>query len=184
MTNSLWPKRRILVVVTYGYRKVPSNTQPAAVWCVLMYCIVPTLRRKSDTAPQLLYHRTPVIAHGSLPSPPSSNNNALIMSHHPSTPTTLSHNFDNIFNRALDTYEKRTKQDLRSHPLYSRLEACGSPDAIRTTLREFSQSQNTDVRFTKWLVPTVNVLWVSSAILGEAVGLARTMMPPRWRPFF
>jgi hypothetical protein len=96
------------------------------------------------------------------------------MSHHPSA-STLPHNFDTIFNRALDTYKKRTKQDIRSHPLYFRLEACTSSDAILIILREqfteFSQSQNTDVRFTKWLVPTVNVLCVSSAVLGEGVGL-------------
>ena len=98
----------------------------------------------------------------------------LQMSHHPSA-STLSRDFDTIFNRALDTYKKRTKKDLRSHPLYSRLEACTSRDAVLTILREqfaeFSQSQNTDVSFTKWLVPTVNVLCVSSALLGEAVSL-------------
>ena len=103
------------------------------------------------------------------------------MSHHPSA-STLPRNFDTIFNRALDTYKKRTKQDLRSHPLYSKLEACASSEAILTILREqfpeFSQSQNTDVRFTKWLDPTVNVLCVSSAVLGEAVGLVCIKMPP------
>ena len=96
------------------------------------------------------------------------------MSHHPSS-STLLRNFDAIFNRALDTYKERTKQDLRFHPLYSKLEACTSSDAILTILREqfteFSQSQNTDAGFTKWLVPTVNVLWVSSDMLGEAVNL-------------
>jgi hypothetical protein len=117
----------------------------------------------------------PIIAHGRgaiLPHPPLTR-----MSHHPSA-STLPHNFDIIFNRALDTYKKRTKQDLVSHPLYSRLEDCKSPDAILTILREFtefSQSQNTDVRFTKWLAPTVNVLYISSAILGE--GLVCITMP-------
>jgi hypothetical protein len=103
------------------------------------------------------------------------------MSHLPSA-STLPSNFDTIFNRALDTYKERTKQDLRSHPLYSRLEACTSSDAILTILREqfteFSQSQNTDVRFTKWLVPTVNVLYVSSDLLGEAVNLVCIRMLP------
>lgn len=102
------------------------------------------------------------------------------MSHYPSTASTstLPRNFDIIFSRALDTYEKCTKQDLRSHPLYSSLEACTSPEAILSILREFSQSQNTDVRFTKWLGPTVNVLWVTSAVIGEAAGLVRIRMSP------
>lgn len=105
------------------------------------------------------------------------------MSHHPSTSAPPRNcDFDTIFNRALDTYEQRTKQDLRSHPLYSRLEGCTSPDSILTILREqftkFSQSQNTDVRSTKWLVPTVNVLCVSSDVLGEAAGLVCIKMAP------
>jgi hypothetical protein len=100
-----------------------------------------------------------------------------IMSHHPPA-STLPRNFNIIFNRAFDTYKKRTKEDLRSHPLYSRLETCTSPDAILAILRELSQSQNTDVRFTKWLVPTVNVLFVSCDTLGEGVGLVCIKMPP------
>lgn len=99
------------------------------------------------------------------------------MSHHPSA-SILPHNFDAIFIRALDTYKKRTKQDLQSHPLYSRLDDCTSPDAILTILREVSQSQSPDVRFTNWLAPTVNVLCASCDMLGEAVGLVCIEIPP------
>lgn len=130
------------------------------------------LTQPSDT--QLFYQRTLLLPH-TVPFLP------LQMSHRPSA-SALPHNFDAIFNRALDTYKKRTKQDLRSHPLYSRIEACASPDAILTILREqfteFSQSRNTDVRFTEWLGPTVNVLYVSSGMLGEAAGLVCIKMPP------
>jgi hypothetical protein len=98
------------------------------------------------------------------------------MSHHPSAPT-LPYNFDAIFIRALDTYKKRTKQDLQSHPLYSKIEACTSPDAILVILREVSQSQTPDVRFTNWLAPTVNVLCASCDMLGEAAGLVCIEMP-------
>jgi hypothetical protein len=121
---------------------------------------------------QLLYQRTLLLPH-TVPFLP------LQMSHHPSA-STLPHNFDAIFNRALDTYKKRTKQDLPSHPLYPRLEACASPDAILTILREqFTESsRNTDVRFTNWLGPTVNVLCVSSGMLSEAAGLVCIKMPP------
>jgi hypothetical protein len=129
------------------------------------------LTQPSDT--QLLYQRTLLLPHIVLFLP-------LQMSHH-SSASILPHNFDAIFNRALNIYKKRTKQDLRSHPLYSRLEACASSDAILTILREqfteFSQSRNTDVRFTEWLVPTVNVLCVSSDMLGEAAGLVCIKMP-------
>lgn len=102
------------------------------------------------------------------------------MSHHPSEApaSALPRNFDTIFIRVLDTYKKRTKRDLRSHPLYSRLEACASPDAILTILREASQSQNVDVRFTNWLAPTVNVLYASCDMLGEAAGLVCIKRPP------
>ena len=63
------------------------------------------LTQPSDT--QLLYQRTLLLPH-IVPFLP------LQMSHHPSA-STLPHNFDAIFNRALDTYKKRTKQDLQSH---------------------------------------------------------------------
>jgi hypothetical protein len=141
-----------------------------------VYYAVPAPRRNltQPSDAQLLYQRTFLTPHR-VPFLPFQ------MSHRPSA-STLPRSFETVFNGALDTYKKRTKQDLRSHPLYSRLEACTSPDAILTILREqfteFSQSQNTDVRFTKWLGPTVNVLCVSSAMLGEAVGLVCIRMPP------
>ncbi|KAI0277874.1 hypothetical protein BGY98DRAFT_578029 [Russula aff. rugulosa BPL654] len=125
------------------------------VWCVFRHAA------SLFNAP---YYRTRSRCHSS--SSPSDKNVPSPLSLYPSP------QLDIIFNRALDTYKKRTKQDLVSHPLYSRLEDCKSPDAILTILREFtefSQSQNTDVRFTKWLAPTVNVLYISSAILGEGL---------------
>jgi hypothetical protein len=90
-------------------------------------------------------------------------------------------NFGFVFNLALDVYRKRTRQDLASHPLSSILQACDSPDAVLTVFREqipeFSQASNTDSRLTKWLIPTVNVLCVFSAMLGEGGGLVCTKMP-------
>jgi len=99
------------------------------------------------------------------------------MSHaHPQTTTSPSSgpNFQQIFNNALKAYEKRTKNDLLAHPLAAQLQACYSPDAILSVLQrqveELNHSRNTDERWTKWLDPTVNVLFALSATLGEGVG--------------
>ncbi|KAH9019783.1 hypothetical protein EDB84DRAFT_1624378 [Lactarius hengduanensis] len=90
-------------------------------------------------------------------------------------PSTSSSNFDSIFRTAFKAYKKRTGQDITSHPLAAWLKTCNSPDAILAVLRaqveEFDQSRRDDERLTKWLNPTVNVLFAFSATLGEGVGL-------------
>ncbi|KAH8999623.1 hypothetical protein EDB86DRAFT_649749 [Lactarius hatsudake] len=89
--------------------------------------------------------------------------------------TASSSNFDSIFRSAFKAYKKRTGHDITSHPLTAQLKTCDSPDAILTVLRaqveEFDQSRRDDERLTKWLNPTVNVLYAFSATLGEGVGL-------------
>jgi len=96
------------------------------------------------------------------------------MSAVPSTSTSHS-KFVSIFNAALETYNRKTKQDLSKHPLLPRLQFCNSPEAILTVLREqapeFNKSQNSDNVPTKWITPTVNVLYSFSATLGGVVGL-------------
>ena len=96
------------------------------------------------------------------------------MSTAPSTSTSHS-NFVHIFNAALESYKRKTKKDLTSHPLLSSLQSCGSPDAVLTVLRDqipaFDQSQNRDDSLTKWVAPTVNVLYTFSAIVGQGAGL-------------
>ncbi|KAF8464188.1 hypothetical protein DFH94DRAFT_848875 [Russula ochroleuca] len=99
------------------------------------------------------------------------------MSTGPSTSTSTSQSdFVSIFNAALETYKRKTKKDLVSHPLLPNLQSCDSPEAILTVLREripaFSQSQTGDDGLTKWVTPTVNVLYSFSATLGQGVGLA------------
>ena len=102
------------------------------------------------------------------------------MSHtHPtaasSSSSSSSANFQLILNNALDTYKKRTRKDLRTHPLGVQLEACDSPSAILTILegqlQGLDQSRSTDERWTKWLDPTINVLYTFSDILGTGVSL-------------
>ena len=96
------------------------------------------------------------------------------MSAVPSTSTSHS-NFTSIFNTALEKYNRKTNQDLAKHPLLPRLQSCHSPDAILAILREqtpeFNQSQDTDNGLTRWMAPTVNVLYSFSATLGGVVGL-------------
>jgi hypothetical protein len=97
-----------------------------------------------------------------------------IMSADPSTSTSNS-NFASIFDAALKSYKRKTRKDLTSHPLLPRLQSCDSPEAILTALREqipeSNQSKNGDGRLTKWISPTVNVLYAFSATVGQGVGL-------------
>ena len=92
-----------------------------------------------------------------------------------SSATSPSSNFQLIFNNALKAYEKRTKKDLLSHPLAVQLQACDSPSAILSILQrqvqEFDQSRGVDEKWTKWLDPTVNVLYAFSETLGGGIGL-------------
>jgi len=96
------------------------------------------------------------------------------MSHsHPAGPS--SPNFQLILNNALKAYEKQTKHDLLAHPLAAELQACQSPSSILVVLQQqvqqLNQSRATDDRLTKWLDPTVNVLYAFSETIGEGVSL-------------
>jgi hypothetical protein len=96
------------------------------------------------------------------------------MSSVPSTSTSRT-NFASIFNAALDSYRRKTKRDLASHPLLPILQHCDSPEAILSVLREqiptFNQSQNSDDERSKWVIPTVKVLNAFSDTAGQVVGL-------------
>ena len=97
-----------------------------------------------------------------------------VMSKTPST-AIASSRFQAIFNAALKSYQKQTKKDLIAHPLASRLQSCDSTSAILAVLqdqvREFDQARSGDERLTKWLIPTINVLYAFSATVSEGVGL-------------
>jgi hypothetical protein len=99
------------------------------------------------------------------------------MSTTPSTSTSQS-NFVSIFNAALKSYKRKTKNDLASHPLLPSLQSCNSPEAVLTVFREqvpaFGQSQNHDNSLTRWITPTVNVLCSFSETIGQGVGLVNT----------
>ncbi|KAH9994947.1 hypothetical protein BJV74DRAFT_795331 [Russula compacta] len=101
------------------------------------------------------------------------------MSTNPTASTSSRSSFDSTFNAALDAYKERTKQDLASHPILPRLQTCDSPDAIISIIREqiptFNHSSSTDDRLTKLLIPTINVLYAFSSIIGQGIGL---VFPP------
>ncbi|KAH9016028.1 hypothetical protein EDB85DRAFT_773062 [Lactarius pseudohatsudake] len=90
------------------------------------------------------------------------------------TPSSSS-NLQAIFNASIQEYQKKTKKDLLLHPLMGQLQTCNSPADIlavlRTQVQQFEQSQSGDDNLTKWLIPTVNVLYAFSGALGEGVGL-------------
>lgn len=97
-----------------------------------------------------------------------------IMSTAPST-STSQFNFVSIFDAALESYKRTTKRDLESHPLLPSLQSCESPEGVLTVLREqvtaSSQSQICDDGLTKWVIPTVNVLYSFSETVGQGIGL-------------
>ena len=98
------------------------------------------------------------------------------MSSMPVTATSSSDSrFQAIFQAALKSYRKQTKEDILTHPLLSQLQSCNSTTAILAILqdqvREFDKSHSGDERLTKWLSPTVNVLNAFSATVAGGVSL-------------
>ena len=83
--------------------------------------------------------------------------------------------FQSVFNAALETYEKTTKNKLLTHPLATQLQSCDSPADILLVLRDlvqqFDQSHISNERLRNWLDPTVNVLFAFSATLSEGVAM-------------
>ena len=83
-------------------------------------------------------------------------------------------NCQNILDKALKEYAKKTGEDLTTHPLTAEINGCISTDAILAVLQgkanELDQSRKSDERLAKWLTPTVNVLNALSATLGPGLG--------------
>jgi hypothetical protein len=98
----------------------------------------------------------------------------LFMSHSHATGSS-SPNFQLILNNALDKYKRRTKNDLLAHPLAAQLQSCNSPSAILAVLQQqlqgLGQSQSSDERWSRWLDPTVNVVYAFSSTLAAGAGL-------------
>ena len=94
----------------------------------------------------------------------------------PSVPSASTSRLDfaSIFNAALESYRRKTKEDLALHPLLPSLQHYDFPEDILSVLREqipaFDQSQNSDDKILKWVIPTVKVLNAFSNVLGQVVG--------------
>ena len=109
--------------------------------------------------------------------PRNSSLNPLIPMSHTHPNSTSSSNFQLIFDHALKAYQKRTKNNLFTHPLAAQLQRCNSPsnilDVLQQQVQELNQSQRRNERWTRWLDPTVRVLHAFSETLGEGVSLVR-----------
>ena len=94
---------------------------------------------------------------------------------HAQTTLSSSSNFQLIINNALDKYKKRTKNDLLAHPLSAQLQTCDSSGAILAVLQQqvngLDQSRSSDERWSRWMDPTVNVLYALSSTIAAGVGL-------------
>ena len=104
--------------------------------------------------------------------------------------STSSSNFQPIFVAAVKAYERKTKEDLITHPLAAKLQASKSPGDILAVLqekvKEFNESRGANERLSQWLDPTINVLYSFSATIGAGVGLVSTVkltcLPPPLSP--
>jgi hypothetical protein len=96
------------------------------------------------------------------------------MSHAQPTASSSS-NFQLIINNALDKYKIRTKNDLLAHPLAIQLQSCNSPGDILAVLQRqvqgLDQALSSDERWSRWLDPTVNVLYLLSSTLTAGVSM-------------
>jgi hypothetical protein len=85
--------------------------------------------------------------------------------------------YQSIFDRALESYKKKTGKDLISITLFREFEACGSPGDVITLLREQfsgldqSWSGNDSEKLANWLNPTVNAINVFSGTIGGSAAL-------------
>jgi len=70
-------------------------------------------------------------------------------------------------------YEKHTNNDLLSRPVAAQLQVCQSPSSILIVLQQqvqdLNQYRTSDDSLTKWLDPTIDVLYVFSETPGEGI---------------
>jgi hypothetical protein len=118
------------------------------------------------------------------PSPTTLPSPLMSSQTHPTLASSSS--FQLIFDNALRAYERRTKKDLRNHPLAAQLQECSSPsnilDVLQQQVEELNQSQRRNENWTRWLDPTVKVLHAFSGTLGEHVTSVGLRLSTRIRP--
>lgn len=133
---------------------------------------------EATTSDRVLLGHTPLP--GCSPIPPFPHTSSMSQTRPNSeskAPAPSNSNYQHIFSVALESYRKRTGNDLTSNPLLPRLETCNSPDAVISLLRAqtpgFDQSRSGDdsERLSNWLIPTVNVIVAFSGTINQSVGL-------------
>src|SRR6266850_415761 len=85
--------------------------------------------------------------------------------------THLSSDLQPILDTAVNEYRKKTKIDLLLHPLSAKFDDCDSPNSVLTVLQrqvlgvDPPQSSDEDDVFTRWLYPTVKVIFTGISVL-------------------
>jgi len=156
---------------------MPRLPCPAALAYHVACALISDIQHKYHLAPEPLLLSISLPHYSRIRHRPLSTNKhryPTVMSRtHPAGPSLP--NFQLILSNALKVYEKQTKNDLLAHPLAAQLQACQSPSSILVILQqqvhELNRSRASDDRLTKWLDPTVNVLYAFSETLGEGVSL-------------
>jgi hypothetical protein len=89
-----------------------------------------------------------------------------------------SSHFKSILDAALSEYKTKTGNDLTNNSLAKELQGCESAEAILDIIQReamaFDKFRAGDKRLTKWIGPSVDVLYTISATLGQGVGMVRT----------
>ena len=87
----------------------------------------------------------------------------------------LADKFTAIFKAASNEYQQITGKCLDSHLFTTQLDTCNSPEAVSTVLRTQAQAFGSfckgDDNLMAWLDPTIKILSMLSATLGEGIGL-------------
>jgi hypothetical protein len=100
-----------------------------------------------------------------------------------SYPAKPSLQFRHLFDAALEEYSRKTGKDIATDPLAAKFldRDCDSSDAVLKILEEqadaFNQFRNKDkdwkVELMRRLKPTVEILFSTSGVFGEDIGLVR-----------
>jgi len=79
---------------------------------------------------------------------------------------TSSSNFEALFNEALAKYTQKTGDNLRGHPLASKIDGCKSAESFlaifQEQVQEFEEFRKDDSKLMEWLRPVVDGLLVLS----------------------
>ena len=90
---------------------------------------------------------------------------------------TSSSDVKQILDAALSEYKKKTGNDLENHWVAKELQNCDSAEAVLDIVQHqaeaFYKFREGDKRLMKWISPSVHVLYMISATLGEGVGIVR-----------